>query len=73
MESDERIAAALFSGTREGLLALEAMLAARPGPLVAVHVRDGDGRYPLEWLVTERCVSTNTAAAGGNAHLMSIG
>ena len=69
----DRIDAALFSGTSEGLLALEASLAARPGPLVAAHVRDREGRYPLEWLVVERCVSTNTAAAGGNAHLMAIG
>ena len=29
--------------------------------------------YDLAWLVHERAVSTNTAAAGGNASLMSIG
>lgn len=29
--------------------------------------------YPLDWLVAETTISTNTAAAGGNANLMSIG
>jgi RHH-type transcriptional regulator, proline utilization regulon repressor / proline dehydrogenase / delta 1-pyrroline-5-carboxylate dehydrogenase len=36
-------------------------------------VADADGHYPLEFLVLERCVSINTAAAGGNASLMMIG
>ncbi len=30
-------------------------------------------QFPLEWLVEEQTVSTNTAAAGGNASLMAIG
>ncbi|WP_431273225.1 hypothetical protein ACQ858_13460 [Variovorax ureilyticus] len=30
------------------------------------------GELPLEALVIERAVSTNTAAAGGNASLMTI-
>ncbi|OYV81270.1 MAG: delta 1-pyrroline-5-carboxylate dehydrogenase, partial [Acidiphilium sp. 21-68-69] len=29
--------------------------------------------YPLEFLLEEQSVSVNTAAAGGNASLMSIG
>ena len=40
-------------------------------PVLAVSSPDED--YPLEWLVAERAISTNTAAAGGNASLMSIG
>ncbi len=31
------------------------------------------GAYPLEWLLVERSVSVNTAAAGGNASLMTLG
>jgi len=46
---------------------------------VAVHalrvdeLASGQPDYPLEWLLEERSISTNTAAAGGNASLMSIG
>jgi len=29
--------------------------------------------YPLEFLMAERTISVNTAAAGGNASLMTIG
>jgi RHH-type proline utilization regulon transcriptional repressor/proline dehydrogenase/delta 1-pyrroline-5-carboxylate dehydrogenase len=65
--------AALFSGTAEALLALSQKLADQAGPIVAVHPAQADGSYPLEWLVQERSVSTNTTAAGGNANLMMIG
>ena len=52
-------------------------LAQRPGTVVTVHacapgVR-GRGAYPLALLMAERTVSVNTAAAGGNASLMTIG
>ena len=66
------VAAILFSGSREDLLALGQAAAEREGPLVPIHTAR-DGRYPLEWLVLERSVSTNTTAAGGNANLMMIG
>jgi RHH-type proline utilization regulon transcriptional repressor/proline dehydrogenase/delta 1-pyrroline-5-carboxylate dehydrogenase len=65
--------AALFSGDRVDLLTIAQRLAAREGPIVPIYPADVDGRYPLEFLVRERCVSTNTAAAGGNANLMTIG
>jgi len=48
-------------------------MADRNGPIVPIHLAGPDGRYPLEWLVQERSVSTNTTAAGGNANLMMIG
>jgi RHH-type proline utilization regulon transcriptional repressor/proline dehydrogenase/delta 1-pyrroline-5-carboxylate dehydrogenase len=64
--------AALHSGSAASLQALRSALAERPGPIVGVTVmRDGD--VPLERLVTERSLSINTAAAGGNASLMTIG
>jgi RHH-type proline utilization regulon transcriptional repressor/proline dehydrogenase/delta 1-pyrroline-5-carboxylate dehydrogenase len=66
---DPGISAALFAGSRSELLALSRRLAERDGPIVPVHVAP----YPLEFLVDEVSVSTNTAAAGGNAGLMSIG
>ena len=46
----------------------------RPGPIVGVtRSTPGDMRVPLERLVVERALSVNTAAAGGNASLMTIG
>ncbi len=58
----------LFEGDAEALRALNRQLAARDGPIVPVYTG-----LPLEWLVRERSISTNTAAAGGNATLMSVG
>jgi RHH-type proline utilization regulon transcriptional repressor/proline dehydrogenase/delta 1-pyrroline-5-carboxylate dehydrogenase len=65
--------AVLFDGDASDLTALCQTMAARPGPIIPVHVAQPDGSYPLEWLVQERSVSINTTAAGGNAHLMMIG
>jgi RHH-type proline utilization regulon transcriptional repressor/proline dehydrogenase/delta 1-pyrroline-5-carboxylate dehydrogenase len=49
-------------------------LAGRPGPIVGVvGLAPGASEVPLERLVIERCTSINTAAAGGNASLMTIG
>ena len=63
------IAAALFSGGPEDLRALNQRLAAREGPIVPVYVAP----YPVEFLGAEVSLSVNTAAAGGNASLMTIG
>ncbi len=46
-------------------------MAERPGPIVPVLSASPD--YSLDMLVKERTVSINTAAAGGNASLMTIG
>jgi RHH-type transcriptional regulator, proline utilization regulon repressor / proline dehydrogenase / delta 1-pyrroline-5-carboxylate dehydrogenase len=64
--------AVLFEGEADALLALNRRIAARDGPIVAVQAAVG-GDYDLHRLLEERSVSTNTAAAGGNASLMSIG
>jgi RHH-type proline utilization regulon transcriptional repressor/proline dehydrogenase/delta 1-pyrroline-5-carboxylate dehydrogenase len=50
---------------------LRRALAARDGKRVRVVTPVG-GAYPLHWLVVERAVSVNTAAAGGNATLMTL-
>ena len=68
-EADAAIAAALFAGSSEELVSLNMRLAAREGPIVPVHVEP----YPLELLSDEVSLSVNTAAAGGNASLMTIG
>jgi RHH-type proline utilization regulon transcriptional repressor/proline dehydrogenase/delta 1-pyrroline-5-carboxylate dehydrogenase len=69
---DGTASAYLFEGSESDLRALAERLAEGEGPIQPVHVAT-DGDYPLEFLVREKCVSTNTAAAGGNASLMSIG
>lgn len=67
------IAVALYQGGRAGLLALQQQLAARPGPIVLVFGRaDNLNAEPMEWLLEERVVTINTAAAGGNTSLMTI-
>ena len=44
------------------------------GPLVQIQVRAQGGlEYDLDRLLEEISISTNTAAAGGNASLMSMG
>lgn len=73
-----RFDAVLFEGDGDALRQLNAALAEREGPIVLVHglAPDAIARgelYPLDLLMLERSTSTNTAAAGGNASLMSIG
>ena len=50
------------------------LLAQRPGPIVGVTAMQPDAEdIPLERLLIERALSVNTAAAGGNASLMTLG
>ncbi|MDD0840655.1 trifunctional transcriptional regulator/proline dehydrogenase/L-glutamate gamma-semialdehyde dehydrogenase [Curvibacter sp. HBC61] len=66
--------AVLHHGDAEALREVCARLAQRPGPIVGVTaLRPGDANVPLERLLIERALSVNTAAAGGNASLMTIG
>jgi RHH-type proline utilization regulon transcriptional repressor/proline dehydrogenase/delta 1-pyrroline-5-carboxylate dehydrogenase len=68
------IDAALVHGDPPAVLAAAAALAARDGPIVGLTVLGaGAASVPLERLVVERSLSVNTAAAGGNASLMTIG
>ncbi|MDA8520549.1 trifunctional transcriptional regulator/proline dehydrogenase/L-glutamate gamma-semialdehyde dehydrogenase [Acidovorax sp. NCPPB 4044] len=65
--------AVLHHGPADALRAVCRVLAARPGPIVGVSGHaPGDTRVALERLVIERAVSINTAAAGGNASLMTM-
>jgi RHH-type proline utilization regulon transcriptional repressor/proline dehydrogenase/delta 1-pyrroline-5-carboxylate dehydrogenase len=66
--------AVLHHGGQPGLQAVSTTLAQRPGPIIGVtSLATGDHHIPLERLVIERALSVNTAAAGGNASLMTIG
>ncbi len=78
-QADASFDAVLFEGDSDELLALVKEVSQRPGPIVSVQgvaagaFENGDEDYALERLLTERSVSVNTAAAGGNANLMTIG
>jgi RHH-type proline utilization regulon transcriptional repressor/proline dehydrogenase/delta 1-pyrroline-5-carboxylate dehydrogenase len=50
---------------------LRSSLARRPGARIPV-LRAQDGHYALDRMVNEQVVTVNTAAAGGNASLMSL-
>ena len=66
--------AVLLHGSVEELVEVQRRLAEREGPVIGVErLEPGDTAIPLERLVTERALSINTAAAGGNASLMAIG
>jgi RHH-type proline utilization regulon transcriptional repressor/proline dehydrogenase/delta 1-pyrroline-5-carboxylate dehydrogenase len=82
VEKDEQSAiydAVLFEGDSDELHALIRRVAGRAGPIVNVQgvaagaLDNGQDDYALERLLSERSVSVNTAAAGGNASLMTIG
>jgi RHH-type proline utilization regulon transcriptional repressor/proline dehydrogenase/delta 1-pyrroline-5-carboxylate dehydrogenase len=68
-ETENHIAAALFAGSTEELMGIALRMASREGPIVPIYSEP----YPLEFLFDEVSVSVNTAAAGGNASLMTIG
>lgn len=72
-ENRLHVDAVLHAGPAQALLALQQRLAERRGALVAViHLDQYAAPVPLERLLLERAVSTNTAAAGGNASLMAL-
>jgi RHH-type proline utilization regulon transcriptional repressor/proline dehydrogenase/delta 1-pyrroline-5-carboxylate dehydrogenase len=66
--------AALHHGSKTSLAQVIAQLAERKGAIVGIRsLAPGETDIPLEALVIERALSVNTAAAGGNASLMTIG
>jgi RHH-type transcriptional regulator, proline utilization regulon repressor / proline dehydrogenase / delta 1-pyrroline-5-carboxylate dehydrogenase len=68
--------AVLMHGTPEHTLAMQQWLAERPGPIVPLQALPKGwrqiGSFSLLALCKERSISTNTAAAGGNASLMTM-
>jgi RHH-type proline utilization regulon transcriptional repressor/proline dehydrogenase/delta 1-pyrroline-5-carboxylate dehydrogenase len=72
------LAGVLFEGEADALVVALRDLADRPGPIVRLQAltpaRLAAGEdYDLTDLVEECAIATNTAAAGGNASLMTIG
>lgn len=66
--------AVLYHGDSDQLRTVCQQIAKRSGPVISVTgLSQDDTSIALERLMTERAVSINTAAAGGNASLMTIG
>jgi len=74
----KHLKAVLVETDAEGLVALNRKVASLDGPILSVlAARPGaastKGAYDINRLLDECSISTNTAAAGGNASLMTIG
>ncbi|WP_060480716.1 trifunctional transcriptional regulator/proline dehydrogenase/L-glutamate gamma-semialdehyde dehydrogenase [Pseudomonas sp. NBRC 111119] len=73
-KDDVAFDAVIHHGDSDQLRGVCQQVAKRAGAIVGVHgLSSGDHQVALERLVIERAVSVNTAAAGGNASLMTIG
>jgi RHH-type proline utilization regulon transcriptional repressor/proline dehydrogenase/delta 1-pyrroline-5-carboxylate dehydrogenase len=77
-DPDGPFEAVLLEGDAAAVQKMAQLLAALPGPIIPVYALSCEDiaarlNYPVEFLMLERCISTNTAAAGGNASLMQIG
>ncbi|MHA0863606.1 trifunctional transcriptional regulator/proline dehydrogenase/L-glutamate gamma-semialdehyde dehydrogenase [Enterobacter wuhouensis] len=71
---DQPFDAAIYHGDSDQLRELCEQVAARSGAIVSVQgFARGETNLLLERLYVERSLSVNTAAAGGNASLMTIG
>jgi len=76
--ADAQWSALLFEGDADDLQALALQVAQRTGPLVRIEsltsAQLASGTcYDISALMHEQSISTNTAAAGGNAQLMTMG
>ncbi len=73
-KEDVAFDAVLHHGDSDQLRGICEQIAKRPGAIMGVHgLSSGETAVALERLVIERALSVNTAAAGGNASLMTIG
>ncbi len=77
-EADGPFAGALVEGDADRITAVATRIASCPGPLVPVQaastqaLQSDPDAYCMDWLVEEVSTSINTAAAGGNASLMTL-
>ena len=66
--------AVLHQGSIESLKQLQQNIVERNGAIVGItHMKQANAMIPLEPFLIERAISINTAAAGGNASLMTLG
>jgi len=77
LHSDTHLSAMLFEGDGDTLQTLLPQVAQRPGAIVRIESLSpaqlaAGAHYDLSALMHEQSISTNTAAAGGNAQLMTM-
>ena len=66
--------AVVHHGSPDERIDIARKIAARDGPIISIHgFAPGEPPFAIERLLIERVVSVNTAAAGGNASLMTVG
>jgi RHH-type proline utilization regulon transcriptional repressor/proline dehydrogenase/delta 1-pyrroline-5-carboxylate dehydrogenase len=75
---ETHLSALLFEGDGDALQALLPRVAGRPGAIVRIESLSpaqlaAGALYDVSALMHEQSISTNTAAAGGNAQLMTMG
>ena len=77
-QNEPHLSALLFEGDGDALQALSLQVAQRDGAIVRIESLSpaqlaAGAHYDLSALMHEQSISTNTAAAGGNAQLMTMG
>lgn len=73
-QPESRYDAVIYHGDSDQLKQICQQVSERPGPIVSVQgFSHGETNILLERFLIERSLSVNTAAAGGNASLMTIG
>lgn len=71
--STDEFDAVLHQGSTQDLKILQTTIAQRQGAIVGItHLHDANDKISLVPLLIERAISINTAAAGGNASLMTL-
>ncbi|MDD3934802.1 trifunctional transcriptional regulator/proline dehydrogenase/L-glutamate gamma-semialdehyde dehydrogenase [Rhodoferax sp.] len=78
LHGEVHLSALLFEGDGDALQALSLQVAQRVGAIVRIESLSSaqlaaGANYDLSALMHEQSISTNTAAAGGNAQLMTMG
>jgi len=78
LQGEMQLSAMLFEGDGDALQAWLPRLAQRPGAILRIDSLTpaqlaAGASYDLSGLMHEQSISTNTAAAGGNAQLMTMG
>ncbi|MDD2918083.1 trifunctional transcriptional regulator/proline dehydrogenase/L-glutamate gamma-semialdehyde dehydrogenase [Rhodoferax sp.] len=78
LHGEKHLSALLFEGDGDALQALQPVVAQRSGAIVRIESLTpaqlaAGAHYDLSALMHEQSISTNTAAAGGNAQLMTMG
>lgn len=70
---DAAVQCVLMHAPFDEVQAMVQRLAAQHGAIATLTaLPPGDAQVPLQRLINERSISTNTAAAGGNASLMML-